>query len=175
MVERLVPYDLGSIALADELPHLLGYRAFFSDVDKDTTGAKTMLTGMTIEAVWVKNADTTAVMPGRVCSWKAGYAGTQIDDYCGALGKGAGVVDPYVGSSGVAAGKHFWLITKGPADCRGDGTSITAGNQLMTGATGYVQPYASGAEQAVARMGVALANCAASAGTLFRALVDFNY
>lgn len=175
MVERLVPYGLGSIALADELPSLLGYQAFFIDDDKDTVGAKALLTGMTITALWVKNDSSGTLAAGDVCTWKSGYAGTRVGAKAGAIVRGAGVVDPYVGSSGVAAGKHFWLIIKGPCDLKTDGTAISAGNQLMTGATGYVQPYVSGSEQAVSRCGIALAGAAAVAGTKFRALVDFPF
>ncbi len=178
MTDRLIPYDLGTTALADELPHLLGHQAIFTDADKDSTGAKAMLTGLPIVALWVKNSASATLAAGDVVTWSAGYAGTRVGAKCGSLAKGAGVVDPYVGSAGVTDGRHFWLIVKGPCDLKGDGTSISAGNALTTdngSATGYVQPYASGAEQAVARCGIALENCAAVAATKFRALVDFTY
>jgi len=76
---------------------------------KDTLGAGE------VTAILVRNASTVALLPGRVVAWKTLSQGKQVDGYVAAdFGKAAGVVDPFLPSTGVAVNDYFWLIVKGP-------------------------------------------------------------
>lgn len=178
MAERQHPYKLGQTAISGELTDLLGYRAFFNDFDYSATGAKPVLTAMTIEALWVKNSSSGALLPCEIVTW--GTPGTIVTAKADALDVAAGVVDPYIPAAGVADGEHFWLIVSGPCKVIHAGNdTITAAEDLVTGASGRVDefvPTDTAAKDAAARFGVAMAAPADNnAGTKFRALVDFKY
>lgn len=82
-----------------------------------TAGAqvKDTLGGGEVIAILVRNAATIALLPGRVCVWKTTLQGRQVDGYTTIdFDKAAGVVDPFLPSSGVAINDYFWLFVKGP-------------------------------------------------------------
>jgi hypothetical protein len=181
-MERKNPYPLGKTAAADELTHLQGYRAYFNDHDLDTVGAKASLSAHTIEAVWVKNGTSAALLPGEMATWATSanaLVGKQVGAKAAAGSEAAGVVDPYVGSAGVADGRHFWLIVKGPVDVIHAGNdTIVRGDGLVVAASGRADKYDDGttAAEISSRFGRAIDTPANNnAGTKFRALVDFRY
>lgn len=180
MTDRLNFYGLGSTAPSDENVHLRGYRAFFPDVNHNSTNAiKPVLTGLTIEAIWVQNNSGGALLPGEIASWDNTSPGEKVDAKAGAAERAAGVVDPYLPAAGVADGRHFWLIRSGPAKVIHAGNdTIGANSELVTAASGRVDLFdatGTAASEPASRFGRSMENPADVAGTLFRALVDFRY
>ena len=176
MTERLVPYNLGETAVSGELENLLGYRAFFEDVDRSGTGVKAELSGMTVEAVWVKNESGGNLSGGQIVLWDTGstYDHGKAVNAAGDDVHGIGVVDPDVTT--VSNDTHFWLIVKGPTKVRYDGSaSLAIRDELCTAASGNTREYVFGTDDADSRFGVSLAaKTSGSAGDKFRALVDFT-
>lgn len=180
MAERLVPYEMGTTAIAGELTNLLGYRGTFNDFDYDGTGAIQQVSGMTIVAVWVKNGSGAALLPGEIATWgtTSGDAGTIVGAKAAALSVAAGVVDPFLPAAGVAANKHFWLVVQGPTQVIHAGNdTITAGESLVVATNGRVDefvPTDTAAKDAASCFGWAIDTPANNnAGTKFRALVNF--
>lgn len=173
-----VPYDLGQTAVSGENTHLLGRVAYFDDIDRQSTSqVPGPTTGMRVKAVWVKNTNAGALLPGEIAKWESGYVGTRVDDQCAVDTPGAGVVDHNLPAAGVAAGLHFWLIQEGPTEVIHAGNdTISAGSLLVTAADGRVDLYDgtdTSASEANALFGRALENPADVAATSFRAYVKF--
>jgi len=95
-----------------------GIVKLFKNVNYNSTAGaqvKDTITGGEVTAILVRNASGIALLPGRVCVWKTLQQGKQVDGYVSAdFGKCAGVVDPFLPSTGVASNDYFWLIVKGP-------------------------------------------------------------
>lgn len=96
-----------------------------------------------VVAELVKNSSGIALLPGRVCVYKTGSEGKEVDGYTRTTAAlGAGVVDPLLPAAGVRNGDYFWLIKSGPVlmltDIAGaDNNVINVGNVLyaLTAAT----------------------------------------
>ena len=92
----------------------------FKNVNYNSTvgsQVKDTISGGEVTAILVRNASTVSLLPGRTVVWKTLSQGKQVDGYTGVDGdycKVAGVVDPFLPSTGVAANDYFWLIVKGP-------------------------------------------------------------
>lgn len=166
---------------ADELPHLLGGEYEFQDTGVPTdAGVTPVKSGMMITARAVLNDTGNALLPGEIFSWDASYVGTGAGAKNDAKLPGAGVVPIHVGSAGVADGKVFWAITKGPATVVHAGsTTIVANGPLQSAASGRVILYditATSTVELYGLVGRALETPADdNAGTKFRALVDFRF
>lgn len=174
-----VPYDLGQTAVSGENTHLLGRVAYFDDIDRQSTSqVPGPTTGMRVKAVWVKNTKATALLPGEIARWEAGYVGTRTDEYNGVAAPGAGVVDHNLPAAGVAAGYHYWLIQEGPTELIHAGNdTLTTGSLLVTAAAGRVDLYSASdtaSSESTSLIGRALENPADVAGTVFRAYVNFR-
>jgi hypothetical protein len=179
MTGRLIPYSLGQTWAADELTHLEGHEAIFSDINFSATGAKGPLTGHSVYALACVNGTGSALLPGEIASWKSTTVGTGVGAKNAVNTAGAGVVDPSLPAAGVANGLHFWLIVRGPTTVIHAGNdTIVQGNELVTAASGRVDLYdatSSDADEVLSRFGRAIATPADNAaGTKFRALVDFR-
>lgn len=172
-------YSLGETAAADENPHLLGQRREHMDIDYSSTArVKPPLSSNLIIAIWVKN-DSGGVLTARsAVEWKSGYFGTRIGAATGAGEIVAGVVDPYVGSSGVANGRHFWLIIEGPAELISDGNAAISQNEYVkSAATGKIRKTdttATAASELLATFAQAMESVTNVDGTTFRAWINIH-
>jgi hypothetical protein len=168
---------LGQTAVSGELTHLLGRIGVFDDLSRTAAGVPNVLTGLPIKARWVKNNSGGALLPGEIVTCQAGYQGQYVDAKCGAAGVGAGVVDPYLPSAGVADGYHFWMVIEGPVSVLHAGNdAIGSGDLLVTAASGRVDKYdgtATAATEPNSLFGRSMENPADTAGTSVRALVKF--
>ena len=88
----------------------------------------------------VQNNSGGALLPGKGVAFKAtgaGGYGQSIGGYSGAGDKCDGVVDHTLPAAGVADGKWFWMIVKGPAYVTTDGANALARNDILkTAASG---------------------------------------
>lgn len=106
----------------------------FKNVNYNSTAGaqvKDTITGGEVTCILVRNASTVSLLPGRVVVWKTLSQGKQVDGYSGVSGdycKVAGVVDPFLPSTGVAANDYFWLVVKGPCLVKKslDGNTLTS-------------------------------------------------
>lgn len=180
------PYYLGADPGASDIPHFIGTLCAFKDLDYSLrrnvlVGGGGILSGFEILARWVKNVGSTTLLPSEIPSWSTvdNRLGLHVDGKAGADTRGAGVVDPFGPSAGYAQNDHFWLIIFGPAKVIQVGTAaIDAGDPLKTAATGRADEQntadADEIPEVNARFGVALEDVVITAGTKFRALVDFR-
>ena len=116
-------------------PHqdgLLGRKFKFADTTLLSDGTEVTLSGMEVEAVWVKNVGSTSLSPGTQCNWSS--VGTTVDGLSSATDNPAGTVDGSL-SSAVAQGEKFLLITDGPTKVL-SGASYSAGARLKSAANG---------------------------------------
>ena len=88
----------------------------FDDVDPTvTTGAKTKRSNRQVTCLLVRNEAAAALLAKFVVKWKSGQRNRQVDGYCSSTNEAcAGVIDEFLGSSGVAVHELFWLVVKGP-------------------------------------------------------------
>lgn len=142
----------------------------FDDVDPTaTTGAKTKRSNRTVTCMLVRNESAGVLLPKYVVKWKSGQRYRQVDGYtCVTNEAAAGVVDEFLGSSGVAVHDLFWLVVKGPTlmktPLEGDGTNVINLDDIL----GALTAVTSGATTA-GRVGV-VALTATSTGTTNGAL-----
>ncbi len=155
-----------------------GIVKLFKNVNYNSTAGaavKDTTTGGEVTAILVRNVSTVSLLPGRVAVWKTLSQGKQVDGYSGVDGnycKVAGVVDPFLPSTGVAVNDLFWLFVKGPtlvkkstdantltsndyvcAITAAASTSTTAGRIISFVATSDTT---SAASQALNRLGIAM-------------------
>lgn len=144
MSERTIPYGLGESAVAGELDHLLGYRAYFQDVAAGSgTGAVTENSGHVVEAIWVKNDDTVALTPGLGLIWDtAADIGKDVKK-AGDDVMWAGIASHKLPATGAAVGENFWMIVKGPTQVQhdGDATGVVKGDLIVAGDAGQAKEY----------------------------------
>lgn len=97
-----------------------GIRKSFKDLDysntsPSNTSAKSPRSGGDVICILVRNKSGISLLPGRVCVWKSGKEGLQVDGYTTVdSAKAAGIVDEWLPSTGVANNDLFWLVVKGP-------------------------------------------------------------
>lgn len=97
-----------------------GIRKSFKDLDysntsPSNTSAKSPRSGGDVTCILVRNKSGISLLPGRVCVWKSGKEGLQVDGYTAVdSAKAAGIVDEWLPSTGVANNDLFWLVVKGP-------------------------------------------------------------
>ena len=124
----------GSVALetADttSLEDLLGTVREFPDIDSTSTSSlKVPRSGMTSTGMLVRNTSGIALLPGRICRWKAAKMFKEVDGYTTATAaEAAGVVDEQLPTAGAASNAIFWLFGKGPHLVRTDLTGDTDTN-----------------------------------------------
>lgn len=96
--------------------------------------------GGEVTCILVRNDSGQALLPGRVCIWKAGAVGKRVDGYTAADGLAnsrlaipAGIVDEFLPSTGVADDDYFWLVVKGPALVKKslDANTLTQGENVV--------------------------------------------
>lgn len=114
-----------------------GSTMIFDDIDpSSTTGAKTTRSNRPITAMLVRNEAAAALLAKFTVKWKSGQRGKQVDGYCCVTNEAcAGVVDEFLGSSGVAVHDLFWLVVKGPTlmktPLEGDGTNVISVDDIL--------------------------------------------
>lgn len=175
MSRQVNTFERGTTRLGTDRPHLIGRPGYFDDVELDPAGGvgKTN-SGMEVETIVVVNDSGATLAPCAVVAWKNGFAGTKVGGLNGNLGKGAGVVDPFL-TSAVPNGSQFHLIVKGPTKVLAHDGSITAGLGLVAQASGRVDGYAvdGDADYALSYVGTAIEASAAQDDKI-RAVVDFR-
>lgn len=73
-----------------------------------------LVTGGDMVCMLVRNAASFNLVPGRMVTWQSGYYKRRVDGYSRTTGAVvAGVVDPYLISTGVRQYDLFWLVVKG--------------------------------------------------------------
>lgn len=114
---------------------------------KDTIG------GGDVVAILVRNASTISLTPGKLVVWKTTLQGRQVDGYAATdYTQVAGVVDPFLPTTGVATNDYFWLFVKGLVLCKkGADTNtltkddyvcaLTANGSTNTTAAGRIQSF----------------------------------
>lgn len=169
---------------------LEGQTQEFRDLPANTAGqAEGVRSGMTVKARFVRNVANIALLPKRVVKFASGYYGRRVDGYCRLDHEEvAGVVDPYLPTSGVPDDDLFWMICGGPclikmplsnvADVAQGAimTALTAATSQATTA-GRVQPLAGTSNQTNIGSGVAnmigrAMSAVSSTSTLGEVLVD---
>ena len=114
-----------------------GSMLVFDDVDPTvTTGAKTKRSNRTVTCMLVRNVAAAALLPKFIVKWKSGKRNLQVDGYtCITNEAAAGVVDEFLGSSGVAVNDLFWIVVKGPTlmktPLEGDGTNVISLDDIL--------------------------------------------
>lgn len=109
----------------------------FDDVDPTATGGvKTKRSNRKVTCLLVRNEAAAALLPKFIAKWKSGQRGRQVDGYtCITNEAAAGVIDEFLGSSGVAVHDLFWLTVKGPTliktPLEGDGTNVISVDDLL--------------------------------------------
>ena len=77
----------------------------------------------------VRNVSGIALLPGRICSWKALKRYKEVDGYTTTTAaEAAGVVDEFLPTAGAASNAIFWLAGHGPHLVRSDLTGGTDTN-----------------------------------------------
>lgn len=115
----------------------------FQHPDVDPTDRKTLLSNQFATFVVVRNTSGIALLPYRIARWKAAKRNKEVDGYVRLpTEECAGVISPFLPSTGVASNGIFALQIHGPGwfrtDLAGDvGTSFSEGDLLgaATGAT----------------------------------------
>lgn len=115
----------------------------FKDMNYTTTSGgqiKGYRSGGEVTAILVRNDSGQALLPGRVCIWKAGHVGKRVDGYTAADGLvgtriaiPAGVVDEFLPAAGVADDDYFWLVVRGPSLVKKslDANTLTQGEDVV--------------------------------------------
>lgn len=167
--------DVGLVTENDTT--ILGQEKVFLDLDYSATTDqfKQQLSGHKIYAKLVSNGNGSALSAGAAVKWDTTEGvGTHVVA-AGDEEKLAGFVNAYVGSSGVADGSTFWMVTKGPTKVAYGSGTVTAGVGLASAASARVKEIDdTDATDVHVRCGVAL-EAMTVAGTLYRALVDTTY
>lgn len=169
-------FERGTTRPATERTHLLGYRCYFDDVEKNNgNGPTKVLSGMEVETIVVKNDSGDTLAPGAIVLWKNGLAGTQVDGLATAAAKAAGVVDPFLNAA-VPDGEQFHLVVRGPTTVLAHDDAITAGLTLVTQGSGRADAYAADgdSDDALSYVGRAIEASTAQDDKI-RAVVDFSY
>lgn len=89
----------------------------FEDFDWSSTytSARPRRTNKKVRCMLVKNSSGISLLPRRIVMWKAGTNQTEVDGYVRTTSaEGAGVVDEWLPTAGVANGDYFWLVVAGP-------------------------------------------------------------
>lgn len=116
---------------------LEGQKKLFVDNDFSQRGMKVPRTGREVTCILVKNVSGIALLPKRLCVWKAGYEGKRVDGYVTTdFAKAAGVVDDWLPAGGVSDDDLFWLVVQGPCLVKNDIAAaatahINAGDYLV--------------------------------------------
>lgn len=85
------------------------------DRDDSTSETAQVRYNKQVIGICVRNNASIALLPGRICVWKAANYGKRVDGYgTTTAAHVAGVVDDRLPSAGVRNGDLFWLIVKGP-------------------------------------------------------------
>lgn len=173
---------------------IMGIKKIFKDLDysntsPSNTSSKAPRSGGECMAILVRNSSGIALLPGRVCVWKAGAIGKEVDGYTCADGLiattaaiPAGVVDEWLPSGGVADKDLFWLVVKGPSNIKKslDANTLTQGEAVVVITAVTSQATTAGriksflqtsnqtemANQAVNRVGYALSTSATTAANV---------
>lgn len=106
----------------------------YSNTSPSNTSAKSPRSGGEVTCILVRNKSGVALLPGRLCVWKSGKEGLQVDGYTTTTyAKPAGVVDEWLPSTGVAANDLFWLVVKGPCLVKKslDGNTLTQDDYVV--------------------------------------------
>lgn len=110
---------------------LLGTEVEFEDFTPGSGAARN--TGLKTKYVLVRNSSGATLLPGRACVWRAGYRGRAVDGMVTTTaGEIAGIVDPFLPSSGVGANHLFLLAIGGPSFVRTD-IAASANNVFSEG------------------------------------------
>lgn len=155
------------------MPAELGHQKSFPDKDWGSDPATTY-TNTDVLCVLCKNTSGGTLTRGTIVKFDSSTPALfkYVNATAGAGERGDGVVDEYVGSSGVASNAFFWVVRKGNTQLTtSTSASIAVKDALRTAASGKVVEDSVGMGYAVC--GYALEAVAASA-TLFRAYVDFT-
>lgn len=149
MLQNDIPFDRGQTYFGGNTTdstsgeHLLGQTAEFHD--KTYTGAGGVQYprhggGVKNLCMLVRNTSGIALLPGRVAVWKTGKRFKEVDGYVTTTAaEGAGVVDEWLPTAGVAANDIFWLMRKGVTLGRmsnsADETAVTSEGSVLCAMT----------------------------------------
>lgn len=176
MSRQVNVFERGTTRAGTDRPHLIGRPGYFDDVEANVgNGTQKVLSGMEVETIVVVNDSGGTLAPCANVAWKNGFCGTKVGGLTGNVGKGAGIVDPFL-TAPVPAGHQFHLVVRGPTTVLAHDGAITAGETLVAQAAGRVDSYAADgdSDNALAVVGTALAASSAQDDKI-RAVVDFRY
>lgn len=89
------------------------------NVPSGATTLRTVLEDGPIVARLVRNTSGIALLPSRIAIYASGFNDKRVDGYTHTTAQqGAGIVDPFLPSTGVPNGDLFWLIEEGTVPVR---------------------------------------------------------
>lgn len=173
---------------------VMGIKKVFKDLDYSSTSpsntsVKAPRSGGEVTCLLVRNSSGIALLPGRVCCWKLGAVGREVDGYACKDGLiatyeaiPAGVVDEWLPAAGVPDKDLFWLVVKGPSLVKKslDANTLTQGEAVVVITAATSQATTAGriksflqtsnstemANQAANRIGIALSTSATTAANV---------
>lgn len=130
-----------TLAATGQSEKLEGVVKEFNDRDSTSTAlVKPLRSQQKVTMILVRNVSGIALLPKRLCVWKTGKRGRQVDgyarlDHC----EVAGVVDECLPAAGVPNYDLFWLAVKGPHLVRtslgADVTNVINEHDVLTALT----------------------------------------
>lgn len=127
-------------AASGTLQHQVGTTVEFPDLDYSSSSPQLPLSGATNKAILVRNISGGMLSASTCLKWgtNAGDVGLNVTT-CGDGEIAAGIVDPFVGSSGVADDGIFWMFIDGLCDVISDGGgTLSLGDVVVSAASGKV-------------------------------------
>ncbi len=144
-----------TLSSSGQASKLEGLAKWFADRDSTATRLNALRSQKRVLMMLVRNASGIALASKAVVTWASGYRNKRVAGYCTLDHQEiAGVVDEFIGSSGVPANDLFWLAVKGPALVRksnaADATCLINAGDILTSLTaatsqaataGRIQPF----------------------------------
>jgi hypothetical protein len=109
-------------------PSFVGRKRVLQYIDPTAThGARVKTLQDDVVAIAVQNRSGATLLPGRIVKWSSTGTGKHVDGYTTGAepARAAGVVDPWLPSTGVPDGDIFWLIVEGPCLVSQASTTLT--------------------------------------------------
>lgn len=124
--------------------HNLGQCFTSEDQVLTSRGNLTIRSSRPVKYRLVQNTSGGALLPSRAVKYAAGEHGLKVDGYAADGGDFAGVVCPFIPSSGVPDDAYFWIVVEGPATVLTNpaadlANAITVGADVAFFTGGYIR------------------------------------
>lgn len=163
---------LGVKVNSQQEPGLLGDEHFTVPIETASAGVKLQVNNGNVRVKWFENTSAAAIAPGSVIKRDIANDIAHDVEQCGADEPACAIVDPLL-QSDVEPGERFLGVIYGEIDVLA-GAAATKGDSLKCDATGRSITNALGSVADLAACYGVLAEDAAAAGDLVKAIVDFR-